>query len=89
MKCKHGDLIIIERVIVEKFFHFDDGKPPKEGREWDGDPVLWFNPQPLVMIVTCPDCGFERFYGPQAKRPKWVQAAWKALEDVNKFSGVE
>ncbi len=79
MKCEHKDLTIIERVIVENFVTFSDGKPPEDSDDWTGNPVLWYNPQPMVMIVNCSDCGFERFYVPHAKRPKWVQAAWDAL----------
>lgn len=83
-RCKkHTGLIIIERVIVENFVTFDeDGNPPEDSDDWMNNPVQWYGPQERVIIVTCSDCGFEQFYGPRAKFPKWVQEAWDKLLKV-------
>lgn len=79
---KHESLTFIERVFVENFVTFEDGKPPSNSDDWTTDPIMWHNPQPVVIIVTCPDCGYERFFGPRAKMPKWVQSAWDELKKV-------
>jgi len=81
-RCKqHQNFILIERVVVENFFHFEDGEP-LDTNDWKNEPVQWYSPRRLVLTVMCQDCGFEHFYGPDVKLPKWVQKAWDSLQQT-------
>ena len=75
--CKrHRNLTIIQRVFVENVYSISEGEPSKEMNNWYGDPVVWHDPQPISITVTCSDCGFEHIYGPHATLPKWIRAVW-------------
>ncbi len=79
--CQHGNIIIVDRKVIEVRFYFEDGKPPsKYSVENRSDPM------PAGIEVECQDCGFWKFYGNQAKRPKWVQDAWdRLIEEMHKI----
>ncbi len=79
-RCQHKNFKIIEHQSTETCFDFSDGKPPEKGyRSWESDPIT------DCIEVACYDCDFQQFYGPHAKRPKWVQHAWDALLAEQKF----
>ncbi len=78
-RCKHENFTLIERVVVENFFHFEDGKP-LDTNDWKGEPIMWYSPRRFVLTVMCEDCGLEQFYSPRQKLPKWVQTAWESLQ---------
>ncbi len=71
--CQHKNLKIVERKVFEIHYEFNDGEPPQDWEGQEFDPVL------SGFEVRCWDCDFEQFYGVKAKRPKWVQEAWDAL----------
>ena len=72
--CRHVNLTIMERSIVETYYEFEDGEPLENGY-----PDREYNPVLVGIEVQCQDCNFWQFYGLKAKRPKWVQKAQERL----------
>jgi hypothetical protein len=82
MSCQHGNIIIVERRVVEVRYYFEGGKPPPKGSvNNESDPMA------AGIEVECQDCGLWKFYGVQAKRPKWVRDAWEKL--IEELHGIE
>lgn len=65
MHCKHDDdyEIVVDYASTERFHRSPDGTTYWE----EGDPVLYG-----TFAFYCFQCGFQKQYNSNAKRPKWL-----------------